>query len=96
MPSMLSYPRRLQSGHITCYLNRTYHVLTTLDQWHHDTLAIRWYTAFLNVEVEHSPSRADDGLCRDGTARFRSSHRRDCAASEGRRSARSHFASSGS
>src|ERR1019366_370287 len=29
MPSMLSYPRRLPSGHITCYLNRTYHVLTT-------------------------------------------------------------------
>jgi hypothetical protein len=26
---MLSYPRRLQSGHITCYLIRTYHVLTT-------------------------------------------------------------------
>ena len=26
---MVSYPRRLQSGHITCYLNRTYHVLTT-------------------------------------------------------------------
>src|SRR5450756_2910144 len=30
MPSMLSYPRRLPSGHITCYLNRTYHVLTTV------------------------------------------------------------------
>src|SRR5260370_38743568 len=29
MPSMLSYPRRPPSGHITCYLNRTYHVLTT-------------------------------------------------------------------
>src|ERR1017187_1739250 len=29
MPSMVSYPRRLQSGQITCYLNRTYHVLTT-------------------------------------------------------------------
>jgi len=29
MPSMLSYPRRLPSGHFTCYLNRTYHVLTT-------------------------------------------------------------------
>jgi len=29
MPSMLSHPRRLQSGHFTCYLNRTYHVLTT-------------------------------------------------------------------
>jgi hypothetical protein len=27
---MLSYPRRLPSGHFTCYLNRTYHVLTTL------------------------------------------------------------------
>jgi GxxExxY protein len=27
---MVSYPRRLQSGHITCYLNRTYHVLTTV------------------------------------------------------------------
>jgi hypothetical protein len=26
---MVSYPRRLQSGHFTCYLNRTYHVLTT-------------------------------------------------------------------
>jgi hypothetical protein len=26
---MLSYPRRLQSGQITCYLNRTYHALTT-------------------------------------------------------------------
>src|SRR5258706_1922416 len=31
MPSMLSYPRRLKSGHITCYLNRTYHVLTTAE-----------------------------------------------------------------
>src|SRR5271166_3172663 len=30
MPSMLSYPRRLPSGHFTCYLNRTYHVLTTM------------------------------------------------------------------
>jgi hypothetical protein len=28
-----SYPRRLQSGQITCYLNRTYHVLTTLQNW---------------------------------------------------------------
>ncbi|MGA7078827.1 MAG: HAMP domain-containing sensor histidine kinase [Terriglobales bacterium] len=30
MPSMLSYPRRLPSGHFTCYLIRTYHVLTTV------------------------------------------------------------------
>jgi hypothetical protein len=26
---MFSCPRRPQSGQITCYLNRTYHVLTT-------------------------------------------------------------------
>src|ERR1035441_4295301 len=30
MLCMVSYPRRLKSGHITCYLNRTYHVLTTM------------------------------------------------------------------
>ncbi len=29
---MLSYPHRPPSGHITCYLNRTYHVLTTVRQ----------------------------------------------------------------
>jgi LemA protein len=29
MLAMVSYPRRPQSGQITCYLNRTYHVLTT-------------------------------------------------------------------
>jgi hypothetical protein len=34
---MVSYPRRLQSGHITCYLNRTYHVLTTLTKKRLDT-----------------------------------------------------------
>jgi len=38
MLRMVSYPHRLQSGHITCYLNRTYHVLPTkfgerLDAW---------------------------------------------------------------
>src|SRR5712692_7029510 len=29
MLRMFSYPRRPKSGQITCYLNRTYHVLTT-------------------------------------------------------------------
>jgi len=29
MLRMVSYPHRPQSGHITCYLNRTYHVLPT-------------------------------------------------------------------
>jgi hypothetical protein len=30
MLRMVSYSRRPQSGHIVCYLNRTYHVLTTM------------------------------------------------------------------
>src|SRR6267154_4713677 len=30
MLRMFSYPRRPKGGQITCYLNRTYHVLTTL------------------------------------------------------------------
>src|ERR1039458_7216237 len=43
MPSMVSYPCRLQSGPITCYLNRTYHGLTTpaklfLDRQHCDMI----------------------------------------------------------
>jgi uncharacterized damage-inducible protein DinB len=29
MLRIFSYPRRPKSGHLTCYLNRTYHVLTT-------------------------------------------------------------------
>jgi len=29
MLRMVSHPHRLQSGHIICYLNRTYHVLPT-------------------------------------------------------------------
>jgi hypothetical protein len=30
MLRMVSYPHRPQSGHIMCYLNRTYHVLPTI------------------------------------------------------------------
>src|SRR6266571_2469232 len=33
MLGMVSYPRRPLSGHITCYLNRTYHVLPTQVKW---------------------------------------------------------------
>src|ERR1035437_4210896 len=32
MLRIFSYPHRLKSGHLTCYLNRTYHVLTTSRQ----------------------------------------------------------------
>jgi hypothetical protein len=31
MLRMVSYPHRPLSGHITCYFNRTYHVLPTLN-----------------------------------------------------------------
>jgi hypothetical protein len=31
MLGMVAYSRRPQSGQITCYLNRTYHVLLTLE-----------------------------------------------------------------
>jgi len=36
---MLSYNRRLPSGHFTCYLNRTYHVLTTQGHFLLDSLS---------------------------------------------------------
>ena len=31
MLRMVSYSHRPKSGQITCYLNRTYHVLTTME-----------------------------------------------------------------
>jgi hypothetical protein len=37
MPCMVSYPRRPLSGHITCYLNPTYHVLPTPAEFSLDT-----------------------------------------------------------
>ena len=39
MLPMVSYSRRPQSGQITCYLNRTYHVLLTHDTCHIDLLS---------------------------------------------------------
>ena len=41
MLCMVSYPHRPQSGHITCYLNRTYHVLPTVARANIDKSAIR-------------------------------------------------------
>src|SRR6266851_3923168 len=46
---MLSHPRRLQSGQITCYLNRTYHVLTTLFANSIDRRAVRGQNPFAAV-----------------------------------------------
>ncbi len=42
---MLSYPRRLPSGHFTCYLNRTYHVLTTFTYFPLDMEDLEAYVA---------------------------------------------------
>jgi hypothetical protein len=33
MPALFPYPHRPKSGRITCYLKRTYHVLTTQDEY---------------------------------------------------------------
>ena len=38
MLAMVSYSRRPQSGHITCYLNRTYHVLLTPTEYWVDVI----------------------------------------------------------
>jgi len=45
MLAMVSYSRRPQSGHITCYLNRTYHVLLTLQEKQLDDVGNRllWF-----------------------------------------------------
>jgi hypothetical protein len=43
MLRMVSYPHRPKSGHITCYLNRTYHVLTTLPVLDLDKPSAAWY-----------------------------------------------------
>jgi hypothetical protein len=51
---MVSYPRRPQSGHIICYLNRTYHVLPTVSQFPLDracrfSLTFHDYSRVLNL-----------------------------------------------
>ena|ERR1700724_471180 len=43
MLRMVSYPHRPQSGHIMCYLHRTYHVLPTLRL---RSLADAWYSDY--------------------------------------------------
>jgi hypothetical protein len=53
---MVSYPRRLQSGHFTCYLNRTYHVLTT--HCHQaGEYELGW---FVRTKKRQLPPRADE------------------------------------
>ena len=49
---MVSHPHRLQSGHITCYLNRTYHVLPTATASTVADLAALPYPALMS-NLEH-------------------------------------------
>src|ERR1700733_12000013 len=56
MLRMVSYPHRPPSGHITCYLNRTYHVLPTLIRTPFDKLTVeRW------PSPEYETSSSDRG-----------------------------------
>jgi len=55
MLGMVSYSRRPQSGHFTCYLNRTYHVLLTLATSH---LEIFLATGDTAVMPETMPTEA--------------------------------------
>ncbi len=50
MLAMVSYSRPPPSGQITCYLNRTYHVLLTRLRYLVDSPSIRWYT---NATMSH-------------------------------------------
>src|SRR5437868_5828746 len=45
MPAMFSYPHRQKSGQITCYYNRTYHVLTTPEARLRPDLLLLWLPA---------------------------------------------------
>jgi hypothetical protein len=62
---MLSYNRRLPSGHFTCYLNRTYHVLTTVGtkaldfayRIYLDGRSVKKGTLHIPAAMESSPNR---------------------------------------
>lgn len=55
MLRMASYPHRPKSGHTTCYLNGTYHVLTTTSRPFVDSFGFRPYTA--SMEVHFTPEQ---------------------------------------
>ena len=53
MSSMVSYSCRPQSGHFTCYLNRTYHVLLTHHRHHRDLLTIHAAECSIEPRARH-------------------------------------------
>src|SRR5437588_10513692 len=66
MPAMFSYPHRQKSGQITCYLNRTYHVLTTLTRV---KLDIHRFWIYLVTRRKYGSCRATEVLCAAFSAR---------------------------
>jgi len=50
---MVSYPHRPKSGQITCYLNRTYHVLTTFSPLALFKIRLSMYPAPSIIRHEH-------------------------------------------
>jgi hypothetical protein len=54
MLAMVAYSRRPQSGHITCYFNRTFDVLPTREQSQLDTILL----SVSNVPAELRPKEA--------------------------------------
>src|SRR6266851_2573558 len=58
MLRMFSYPRRPKSGQITCYLNRTYHVLTTYRDPQVDNLLLSLYRSADSLPIRDRPSRS--------------------------------------
>ena len=51
MLRMVSYSHRPKSGQITCYLNRTYHVLTTRDHVRLAFCYLRLYSPLESLEI---------------------------------------------
>src|SRR5450755_1495698 len=76
MLRMVSYPRRPQCGHLTCYLNRTYHVLPTGESL---LLAKRWP----NQCVESTPITRPIRDCPKTKSRVRLSYHADQSFHEG-------------
>src|SRR6266446_1789627 len=73
MPSMLSYPRRLPSGHFTCYLNRTYHVLTTklskvLDKFFGERYSSRHCRSYFPFARQQAVANPTDPTIRTGSS----------------------------
>src|SRR5258708_32012810 len=71
MLRMVSYPRRPKSAHITCYLNRTYHLLPTRFESLLDLLrSVNQTHRYLDTECAvHGSIRSADTQSREKTLR---------------------------